>query len=130
MIDANVIYSAILFPNSHISKIVESIKENHTLVISDYIIDEIDLVFQEKCADKYIEMKTALNNLADEIFEMTNIESEVYPAIRDIDDLPVLAGAIQSNVDILVTGDKDFDDLKIESPRILKPRQYADEFMT
>ena len=37
--------------------------------------------------------------------------------------------AIEAKVDILITGDKDFDDLNLEKPKILKPRKYIDEYI-
>jgi predicted nucleic acid-binding protein len=57
------------------------------------------------------------------------MNTSLYPKIRDIDDFPVLVAAIESNVDILITGDKDFDEIKIDRPRIMKPRKFADEYM-
>jgi len=47
----------------------------------------------------------------------------------DIDDLPVLVNAIKSKVDLLITGDKDFDDVVIKKPKIIKPRKYIEEYM-
>jgi len=38
--------------------------------------------------------------------------------------LPVLVSAIQEDVDILITGDKDFSDIEIEKPEILTPSEY------
>jgi putative PIN family toxin of toxin-antitoxin system len=32
-----------------------------------------------------------------------------YPQIRDKDDILLLASAIETNADIFITGDKDFD---------------------
>jgi hypothetical protein len=43
--------------------------------------------------------------------------------------MPVLINAIESDVDLLITGDKDFDDVIIEKPKIIKPRRYIDEYM-
>lgn len=44
------------------------------------------------------------------------LHEKKYPKIRNIHDLPVLVSAILSDVDILLTGDKDFEDVKIDSP--------------
>jgi len=60
---------------------------------------------------------------------MSSYDINQHPAIRDEKDIPVLAAAIESKVDIFITGDKDFDDVKIERPRIMKPKQYSDEYM-
>jgi len=129
MIDTNVIYSAIFFPDSNIAKMVEYIKSNHVLVLSKYIINEVDDVLINKCKDNYLEIKCSLNNLIDQVIDVKGIDSTKYPTIRDIDDLPVLAAAIILKVDILITGDKDFDDVVVDKPRILKPRQFQDEYM-
>jgi predicted nucleic acid-binding protein len=64
-----------------------------------------------------------------ELFILEKIDNKKYPKIRDMDDLPVLANAIESNVDLLVTGDKDFDNITIEKPIIINPRNYIDEYM-
>ena len=54
------------------------------------------------------------------------IDEQQYPKIRDIKDLPVLASAILSDSDILITGDKDFEDVKIDKPLIFTPTKYFD----
>jgi predicted nucleic acid-binding protein len=40
MFDTNVLLSAALFPNARIDGIVEHIVRNHTLVLSDFVIEE------------------------------------------------------------------------------------------
>lgn len=49
--------------------------------------------------------------------------------IRDANDYPVLYTAIIENVDILITGDKDFSDIEIEKPEILTPSDYIEKYM-
>lgn len=44
--------------------------------------------------------------------------------IRDEKDFPVLYTAMIEDVDILITGDKDFEELDIEKPEILIPTQF------
>ena len=48
--------------------------------------------------------------------------------IRDVKDYPVLYTAIIEDVDILVTGDKDFADIDIEKPEIMTPAEFMEEF--
>ena len=43
-------------------------------------------------------------------------------------DLPVILGAIRGRCDVLVTGDRDFEDVKIEAPVIMTPREFVDAF--
>ena len=52
------------------------------------------------------------------------IDEKKYPKIRDIKDLPVLVSAILSDADILLTGDKDFENIEIDKPLIMSPMKY------
>ena len=49
--------------------------------------------------------------------------------IRDTKDYPVLYTAIVEDVDILVTGDKDFADVEIEKPKILTPADFMEKYL-
>lgn len=44
--------------------------------------------------------------------------------IRDIKDRPILRAAQTSNVDILLTGDKDFLESDIRNPKIMSPAEF------
>ena len=56
------------------------------------------------------------------------IESGLFD-IRDVKDYPVLYTAIIEDVDILITGDKDFEDIDIEKPQILTPAEFMEEYL-
>jgi putative PIN family toxin of toxin-antitoxin system len=129
MADANIIISAILFPKSVISGTIKHIVSHDKLVLSQYTIDEINEVFKNKFPHRIDEMEKFMEKLPYELFSLKKIDSNKYPQIRDIKDLPVLANAIESNVDLLITGDNDFDDIKIERPIIMKPRKYVNQYM-
>lgn len=49
--------------------------------------------------------------------------------IRDPNDYPVLYTAVIENIDILITGDKDFTSLIIEKPQILTPSDFISKYM-
>jgi putative PIN family toxin of toxin-antitoxin system len=129
MVDANIAVSAILFPKSMVARAFNHLIDNHNLVLSKYTIDEIEDVFNEKFPHRIIEMKEFMEKTPYELFELNKFDKKKYPNIRDIDDLPVLVNAIESKVDLLITGDKDFDDVIIEKPKIMKPRKYIDEYI-
>jgi len=129
MIDANVIISAFFYPNSIISGMVKHIIINHSLVLCKYTLSEVEASFLKKFPDLLHEVKYFLYNLPHSYYDLKYIDESKYPFIRDPKDLPVLANAIEAQVDILITGDKDFDEVSIDKPRIMKPRQYQDEFM-
>jgi predicted nucleic acid-binding protein len=58
------------------------------------------------------------------VYTPEQFDPEAYPDIRDIADLPILVSAILEDADILITSDKDFDDVDIERPEILTPSEF------
>ena len=44
-------------------------------------------------------------------------------------DYPVLYTAIIEDIDILITGDKDFSDINIHKPEIMSPSQFMENFL-
>ena len=62
------------------------------------------------------------------VYTPADINSASYPNIRDKEDLPILVSALLSDVDILITGDKDFFELEIDKPEIISPRDYLDRY--
>jgi putative PIN family toxin of toxin-antitoxin system len=130
MVDANIIVSAILFPKSIVAKVFDHLANNTDLVLGKYTINEVEDVFHEKFPQRMIEMKDFLEKVPYKLFTLNKIDNKKYPNIRDIDDLPVLANAIEAKVDLLITGDKDFDDISIEKPKIINPRKYIEDYMS
>ena len=129
MVDANIIVSAILFPKSIIAKAFDHLANNFDLILSKYTIDEVEGVFNDKFPHKLSEMKMFIKQVPYELFVLNKVDNKKYLNIRDNKDLPVLINAIESKTDVFITGDKDFDDVRIEIPKIIKPRKYIDEYM-
>ena len=124
-VDTNVIISAILFPQGKVASVFSYIIESHDLIISSYTITECETVFDRKFPTKKSFLDSFFNAINYELFETpTKINAKKYPDIRDVNDLPILVSAILSDADILITGDKDFEDIKIEKPLIFTPNQY------
>ena len=48
--------------------------------------------------------------------------------MRDEKDVPVLYSAIISDVDILITGDKDFNDVDVEKPEIMTVSEFLEKY--
>ncbi len=126
MTDTNILVSAIIFPNSIAGKILERIIVEHKLVLCSYIIDELHDVFERKFRHKIEALEIFLGELSFEMgYTPKNIDPGEYPDIRDKDDLPILASAILSEVDIFVTGDKDFHSMRIEKPKIVTLKDFG-----
>ena len=129
MLDANFLISVLFFPKPDISKIFKHIVSNYTIVLSDYTQTELVRVTDKKFSDKNEVMDKFLTSMSYELYVLDYFNPNDYPFIRDRKDLPVLVSAIKSNVDMLITGDKDFVGVKTDTPRILTARQYHDEFI-
>jgi len=70
-----------------------------------------------------------LSNLPFEFVYISDIiDKNKYPPLRDSSDLPILASAVKEDVDILLTGDKDFAALGLERPKILTPAQFVEHY--
>ena len=59
----------------------------------------------------------------------TNNPQENLFNIRDKDDYIILYTAIVENVDVFITGDKDFDDVEIKKLEILKPSEFIQKYL-
>ncbi|MDH7526525.1 MAG: PIN domain nuclease, partial [Peptococcaceae bacterium] len=60
------------------------------------------------------------------VYTPIDIQEEGIPPIRDKWDLPILISAVMAEIDIIITGDKDFQSVEIEKPIILTPREFFD----
>lgn len=99
-------------------------------MLPTYCIDEARGVFARK-APKYI---PALERFLSSFpFHVVFVEANPprgKAEIRDEKDYPVLYCAIQEDIEILVTGDKDFKDAKFDSgPEIMTPSEFLQRYM-
>lgn len=124
MLDTNIIISYILFNNERMDLFFNYLLRHDTLVISNIIIDELKEVFDKKFPHKKDVLNTFLEDIEVEHVNINEIDNHNLFEIRDAKDYPVLYAAIKSNVDIFVTGDKDFSDLNIKSPKIMSVKDY------
>lgn len=124
-VDTNIVISAMLFPNGKVAKVFSHLLEKHTVIISSYTKEECIEVFEKKFPSKKEQLVIFFDGINFEEFKSPEkIDEKKYPKIRDIKDLPVLVSAILSEADILLTGDKDFEDIKIDKPLIFTPSKY------
>ena len=125
MLDTNVLISALLFSNSRMNRMMECILSDHSLVLSSYVVWELKDVIKRKFPDKILVIDTMLSKM---IYEYAYTPEEIDTTmfkIRDTNDYPVLYTAISTNVDILITGDKDFECIEIDRPEIMTPAEFV-----
>jgi putative PIN family toxin of toxin-antitoxin system len=136
MIDTNVLISAVLFPNPLMTKLLDKVALEHTLVLASFIMEELQMLFETKFSGKKILLDRFLSKYSyDFVYTPVDIDPNDYPKIRDKKDLPILASAIIASVDMIITGDKDFfdvdaSDFGAEFPTIVTPREFTDGFMS
>lgn len=57
----------------------------------------------------------------------TYVENKLFE-IRDKDDYIILHTAIIEDVDVFITGDKDFEDIEIEKTEILTATEFIEKY--
>ena len=124
MLDTNVLLSAILFPSERMNRMMRCIFEEHRLVLSSFIVEELGYVIQRKFPTKAAAVDQMLAAMSYELVYTPRVMDETLFEIRDPKDDPVLYTAIIEDVDILITGDKDFAEIQVERPEICTPVEF------
>lgn len=125
MVDTNVLISALVFRSEHLTKVIEKATEEYTLVLCYYVIDEINTVIERKFPKHKSTINKFLSKLSFElVYSPKEIEGERLFDIRDENDYIILHTAIIEDVDVLITGDKDFAAVDIDRPEILTPSEF------
>ena len=121
LVDTNVLFSALLFPKSKPAQALLYIADNHEMVLCDRNIVEIREILKRK-APKLLPDAEVL--LAEMSYELIPAIDHAEKLIRDAKDQPILNAAIVSDVDIILTGDKDFLSLDMEHPKCMTVSQF------
>lgn len=125
MIDTNVIISAILNPQGTPKEAFSKAADfPFQLVLCNYIKDEVFSVFLRKFPKSLVVAESFFAEISAEMNIVSEFSEHSEALIRDVKDRPILRAAIQANVDILVTGDKDFLDSGITKPRIMTASEF------
>ena len=128
MLDTNVLISALLFPGVRMDAMMECIFTKHQLVLSSYVVDELKSVVKRKFPKRELAINKLLMMMSFEyVYTPSEIERNLFE-IRDVKDYPVLYTAMVEDVDILITGDKDFLDIDIEKPEIMNPSEFMEKY--
>lgn len=132
LIDTNVLISAILFPSPNMNRLMDKIALEHTFVLPSHVMEELEELFDTKFKGKKHLLKRFFAKYSYEyVYTPLDINPEDYPEIRDKTDLPIMVSAIVAGVDLIITGDKDFFDIKtgdieIELPVIITPKEFIE----
>lgn len=131
MVDANVLLSAIVFRSTNMLRVLEHASSaGNELLISSWVIDEVRAVTQRKWPKRLSSVDALLLAMRYEHVvtpPVDEMEAGLFE-IRDPMDYPVLYSAVIGDADVFVTGDRDFEDVRIGRPQILSPAAYLRRF--
>ncbi|HPJ26252.1 MAG TPA: putative toxin-antitoxin system toxin component, PIN family [Synergistaceae bacterium] len=128
MLDTNVLLSAILFPGQGIERCLRLLVEKHHILLSSLVVAEMEEVVHRKFPGKEGVLQNFLEGFSFEmVFSSKHPEPGLFE-IRDPADYPILYAALLEDVDVFITGDKDFMDVALERPEILSPRGFLEKY--
>ena len=124
LVDTNILFSALLFPHSKPAQALLYAVDYHEIVLCDRNLTELRDILKRK-APKYLPDAEVL--IAELPYELIPAVDHAEKLIRDAKDQPILNAAIVADVDMILTGDKDFLSLELEHPRCLTVAQFLEE---
>lgn len=126
-LDSNVLLSAAFWPSGVTAACYRAaVSGGHTVVVSDYVYDEIRAVGERKFPGRVSALDEFLRLVSTFAVHVTT-PPDAGPdegLVRDDNDRPVLRGARAAACDVLVTGDKDLLDAGIGNPEIIAPADF------
>lgn len=129
MLDTNIFISMIFFPSAQTRELARKLAEDHQIVICDYVIEELRLVTERKFPAKRKILDCFFLELPFElVYTPKELDINEFPEMRDRNDFPILATAIMENIDVFLTGDKDFLVLEVETPEILTMKDFLERY--
>lgn len=129
MLDTNIFVSMIFFPSTQTRELAKRLTDTHQIVVCDYVIEELRLVVDQKFPTKRKFLDCFFLELPFElVYTPKTLDMSEFPAIRDTKDFPILATAIMEDIDIFVTGDKDFLVLDVEIPQIVTMAEFLEQY--
>lgn len=121
--DTNILISAILLLHSIVAKTLLYITEHHDVILCDRNIYELREVINRKMPDKLRDADVFLAELS---YELVPAAYQGEKLIRDVKDQPILIAAVNADVDIILTGDKDFLCLPMEHPKCMSVAKFLE----
>ena len=129
MIDTNIIISVILRPKGRAAQsFFKAICPPYQPLVCDYVVEELRKKIQEKFPDCVKELNDFLADILPLIQVVmtpkTRLQGE--DTIRDPKDWPILRAALNAHADLLLTGDKDFLEASLSTPRVVSVAEFLD----
>lgn len=123
LVDTNILISAVLFPNSKPAKALIYTAENHEMILCDQNLSELREVLKRKAPSTLPDAEVLLAELSYELIPSVTYAEKL---IRDSKDQPILNAAILYDIDVILTGDKDFLCLNLNRPKCMTAAQLLE----
>ena len=126
LLDTNVIVSAVT-TRGLCADVFRTVLADHELVTCAKVLQEIKRILQQKFSVPDSLITEYLELIREEAIMA---ESKELPdvQIKDIDDIQIIGAALSGKADVLVTGDREVQDIKrIKKLRIVSPRAFWEE---
>ena len=129
MLDTNILISIVIFDSKYLKELLEKICDNYNLVLSSFIIDELNTVIDKKFPNKKEALEKFLYKIPYDLeYIPDTILNDAKIEIRDKNDIPILYSAILADIDILIWGEKDFDNVNLKRPKIMNARTFLEKY--
>ena len=129
MLDTNIFVSMIFFPSTQTRELSKRLTDSHQIIVCDYVVEELRIVTDRKFSGKRNDIDRFFFELPFElVYTPKMVDLDDLPEIRDPKDSPILAAAVMEDVDVFVTGDKDFLILDIDMPEIVTMSDFLKRY--
>ena len=124
-LDTNILVSA-LVTRGLSTDVIRLVLAKHDLILTETILNELGQVFRKKFGVPDSRVEFVINKFQKYVRTQKSKFTGSLELIRDPDDRLVLTSVIEARADILITGDKDFLDVRDRIPEILikTPREF------
>ena len=126
LIDTNILISSIIGHGTPFQAYVKAVSYPNRGVICTQNVDELRRIFNRKFPKKIDVMEKFLS-LALQSIELVQISDETVKQedkVRDVNDRPIMRAAVVAEVDVILTGDKDFLESGIVEPKIMNAAEF------
>lgn len=128
MLDTNILISAFVFKSKKMNELIYELSKRHEIIICSYTVQELKELIDTKFKLSKKDLDEFLKDFPfDLVYSPMNVENKLFE-IRDEDDYIILHTAIIEDVDIFITGDKDFNDIDIDRPEIMNATQFLENY--
>lgn len=127
LFDSNILVSVILNPDSKPSSALFKAINFYEAYVCQATVEELHETFKKKFSEKIDDLNEFEKFILPlmKILPVPDEEIDLEKKIRDVDDRLILRSAVVAEIDIIISGDRDFLESGVKDPAILTPGQFT-----